>query len=52
MNHILEMDIETIKRFIKTVPMGVVVKFKEYCDSVPTDPKVIAIREELNKRVS
>ena len=51
MNHVLEMDIETIKRFIRTVPMGVVMSFKEVCDSNPTHPKVVAVREELQKRV-
>ena len=52
MNHILQMDVEHIKNFIKTVPLGVVIEFKKECDSNPTHPKVVAVREELQKRVN
>lgn len=52
MNHILQMDVETIKRFIQTVPLGVVMELKKEFDNNPTHEKVVAVREELNKRVS
>jgi hypothetical protein len=52
MDHILQdWEVENIKNFIKVVPQMVVEQFKKVCDSNPTHPKVIAITEDLQKRV-
>ena len=51
MEHVLEMDVETIKRFIQTVPLGVVNQFKLTCDNNPTNEKVIAVRELVIQRL-
>lgn len=53
MDHILrDWQVENIKHFIKNVPQQILQQFKIVCDNNPTHPKVIAVREELNKRVS
>jgi selenophosphate synthase len=52
MDHILQdWEVENIKNFIKMVPQQVIEQFKKVCDANPSHPKVIAVREELQKRV-
>jgi hypothetical protein len=52
MNHVLQMDIETIKRFIQTAPLGVVAEIKKEFLKHPTHEKVLAVKEELEKRLA
>lgn len=50
-NILRDWEVENIKNFIKMVPPTVLQQFKKECDKNPTHPKVIAIHEELQKRV-
>jgi len=52
MDHILQdWEVVNIKHFIRVVPQQVIEQFKQVCDANPTHPKVIAITEDLQKRV-